>query len=95
MGTDWKRFEFVTEATPESKLLAFTLLLRAAMKGGGEEQILVDLPRQVYQSLPPDTFRSIFSDLLIERDPGIESRLQIRVVDDVAFSYGRLASDDR
>lgn len=95
METDWKRFEFISEASPESKLLAFTLLLRAALKGGGEDQILIDLPRQVYQFLPPDTFRSIFSDLLLERDPGIESRLQIRVVDDAAFGYGRLASDDR
>ena len=51
--------------------------------------------RQVYQSITPDTFRSIFSDLLLERDPCIEARLQIRVVDGPVVGYGRRASEDR
>ena len=95
MGFEWKSLAFDQGSSPEAQLLAFTLLLRASLRPGNMEPIAVDLPRAVYQSMSPDTFRAIFSDSLLERDPAIESRLQIRVVDDLAFGYGRRASEDR
>jgi hypothetical protein len=95
MDSDWTSFQMEQDASPESQLLAFTLLLRGALKAKSQGIIAIDLPRQVYQSITPDTFRSIFSDLLLERDPGIEARLQIRVVDGPVFGYGRRASEDR
>lgn len=95
MDASWKSVEFEEEASPESKLLAFTLLLRSDLRMTGQAIIAIDLPRQVYQSISADVFRAIFSDLLLERDPAIESRLQIRIVDGSAFGYGRRASDDR
>ena len=95
MQSHWKSLAFEQGSSPEAQLLAFTLLLRASLRPGNMEPIAVDLPRTVYQAMSPDTFRAIFSDLLLERDPAIESRLQIRVVDDPAFGYGRRASEDR
>jgi hypothetical protein len=95
LDASWKSLEFEGEASPESKLLAFTLLLRSDLRNNSQTTIAVDLPRQVYQSISADVFRAIFSDLLLECDPGIESRLQIRIVDGFTFGYGRRASDDR
>lgn len=79
---------FDSQGNPAAELLAFTLRLREYDLS--RVRFWVRIPRRVFSALPEETFKEIFSDMMIDADPAIEQRMRVTVSDQEGFGLGRL-----
>lgn len=82
------RLEFLSQDNPAAELLAFTLCLRGYNLS--RERFWVRIPARVFAALPEETFKEIFSDLMLEEDPAIEQRMRLTVSQGGGFGLGRI-----
>jgi hypothetical protein len=81
-GWDWSA-RYNEEDDPRAQLLAFALKLSS--RGLSQGHLVLEIPKVVFESVPAEAFRSVFSDVLLDAAPDLEARLQTRVVAGATF----------
>jgi hypothetical protein len=76
-GWDWS-VRYNEEDDPRAQLLAFALKLSS--RGLSHGHLVLEIPRAVFEAVPAEAFRSVFSDVLLDAAPDLEARLQTQVV---------------
>ena len=68
---------------PQAQLLAFALKLSS--RGLSHGHLALEIPRVVFEAVPAEAFRAVFSDVLLDAAPDLEARLQTQVVAGATF----------
>lgn len=76
-GWDWS-VRYDEKDGPQAQLLAFALSLSS--KGISRGRLVLDIPRAVFEAVPAEAFRAVFSDVLLDAAPDLEARLQTQIV---------------
>ncbi|MFZ9122541.1 MAG: hypothetical protein ACO2Z5_06415 [Burkholderiaceae bacterium] len=76
-GWDWS-VRYNEEDDPRAQLLAFALKLSSRSLSQGH--LVLEIPRAVFEAVPAEAFRAVFSDVLLDAAPDLEARLQTQVV---------------
>ncbi|MFM1880885.1 MAG: hypothetical protein RLZZ344_1119 [Pseudomonadota bacterium] len=77
---------FAAESSAAAQLLAFAVFIR--QHDLRQIRFWVRIPRPIFQAIPADQFKEIFSDLMLEDDPDIERRMRVFVSAEPGFGLG-------
>jgi hypothetical protein len=81
-GWDWT-VRYDERDDPQAQLLAFAL--RLSSRGLLQGHLSLDIPRAVFEAVPAEAFRAVFSDVLLDAAPDLEARLQTQIVAGASF----------
>lgn len=81
-GWSWS-VRYDEQDDPQAQLLAFALKLSS--RGLSQGHLVLEIPRAVFEAVPAEAFRAVFSDVLLDAAPDLEARLQTQVVAGATF----------